>query len=185
MLEEHLRDVVTWSVGQIRVGGGIASYVGSQSLTRDNQEEHVYGGSELLMVRGGYENLLRLKLAPALLTAVFQACNYERAAFDVFEGLVLSRRNYDVAQGLNSRGDAVSGVLEQSWRIGGASSAEIFALKALCQNPARQFIHAASVERYGESHSPPKGTIVLFSGEDEHVGFLTKYVRVDADERKD
>ncbi|MFA5494060.1 MAG: DUF3182 family protein [Porticoccaceae bacterium] len=184
VLEEHLREVITWSVGQIRVAGGTVSYVGSQNLTRDNGGQHVYGGSELLMVRGGYENLLGLKLSPALLTAVFQARNYEQAAFEVFEGLVLSRRNYDIAQGLNGDGNPVSGVLEQSWRIGGATSAEIFGLKALGRDPDRQYIRAASLERYGESYSPPEGATVLFSGEDKDVGFITKCVRVAVDERQ-
>ena len=44
-----------------------------------------------------------------------------------------SRRNYDVVAGLDARGQRRCGVLEQSWRVGGASPAELVALAAFLQ----------------------------------------------------
>src|SRR6266576_715834 len=45
VLEEHLDDVTTYSVGQVRVAGMIASYWGTQRLTHNNRGDEVYGGS--------------------------------------------------------------------------------------------------------------------------------------------
>ena len=53
----------------------------------------------------------------------FGAMIDDAAATECFPGLVASRRNYDVAQGTNARGKRCSGVLEQSWRLGGATGA--------------------------------------------------------------
>ncbi len=49
VLERDLENVLTLSVGQVRVAGIIASYCGNQTQTRDNDGEWVYGGSELLV----------------------------------------------------------------------------------------------------------------------------------------
>jgi hypothetical protein len=91
-----------------------------------------------------------------------------------------SRRNYDVAQGRNARGQWRSGVLEQSWRIGGATGGEIAALEAFRADPGLQVIHASTFEIYGESQAPPPQATVYFRGLDEHVGWLTKYTVVEA-----
>jgi len=42
VLEEELGDVTTYSVGQVRVAGLVASYCGTQSLTTDNSGATVY-----------------------------------------------------------------------------------------------------------------------------------------------
>ena len=57
VLEENLVDVTTHSVGQVRVAELVASYHGTQRLTSDNHGEQVYGGSDLLVVRGGFDAL--------------------------------------------------------------------------------------------------------------------------------
>src|SRR5690606_35220237 len=49
VLEEHLEEVKTYSVGQVRLANLVASYVGTQHLTPDNQGEMVYGGSDLIV----------------------------------------------------------------------------------------------------------------------------------------
>jgi hypothetical protein len=59
VLEEDLAGVTTYSVGQVRVAGLVASYCGTQRLTPDNTGEAVYGGSELLVARRGFEELAR------------------------------------------------------------------------------------------------------------------------------
>lgn len=178
VVEEHITEVMTYSVGQINVNGLTASYVGTQGLTTNNDGESVYGGSRLLMARGGYEELLKLPLSSRTITAIAQARTYEQAALASFDGLVLSRRNYDVAQGINAEGEFVSGVLEQSWRIGGASSAEIFGLSHLCDNPEARHVLASSIELYGDSVVVPDGAQVLYEGWDTDVGPITKCVKV-------
>ncbi len=113
VLEENLSAVATYSVGQVRVADLTASYYGSQRLTNDNAGDEVYGGSDLVVVRGDFDALSRLSLSESLRLAVEQARVYD-AATSAFPGMFASRRNYDVAQGLNAHGQWRSGVLEQS-----------------------------------------------------------------------
>src|SRR3989338_2197334 len=106
-----------------------------------------------------------------------QACVYEQAAFECF-GLLASRRNYDVAQGVDALGQSRSGVLEQSWRIGGASAAEIFALEAFSMDPALHCVRASTYESYGEN-SPPDDAVQLYSGSEPGLGILRKYAKIE------
>jgi hypothetical protein len=175
VIEEHLESVTTVSFGRVDVAGLVATYCGQQRLTRGRHGNEVYGGSDLLVVRGGVEALLRLPLAPGLHTAIEQACRYDAAADACFPGFFASRRNYDVAQGIDSEGAPRSGVLEQSWRIGGASGAEVAALTAFAADPALQVVRARTVEIHGEAEVP-KDARVLYRGTDRRVGHLIKYV---------
>src|SRR4051794_40728744 len=113
--------------------------------------------------------------------AMGQARAYDTAARGAFPGMILSRRNYDVAQGFDGRRQLRSGVLEQSWRMGGASGAEIAALEAFRTDPALQVVRASTVEVYGGSDPPPHAT-VYFRGSDEEVGPMTKYAVVEPDD---
>ncbi|MCI8210983.1 hypothetical protein AUC61_15725 [Pseudomonas sp. S25] len=177
VIEEDLTDVVTLSVGQVTVGGITASYHGTQCLTEDNTGETVYGGSTLWVVRGGYEALLALELEEYVRRAVTQAMDYENAALKHFPDFIASRRNYDIAQGTNAKGERCSGVLEQSWRIGGASPAEVEALLAFAADPALQRICASTHEIYGETKIPADAS-VLYEGDDPQVGFISKFTKV-------
>jgi hypothetical protein len=177
VIEEDLTDVVTLSVGQVQVAGITASYHGSQCLTEDNNGDTVYGGSTLWIVRGGYDALLALELEEPVRRAVTQAMHYEKAAFKYFPDFIASRRNYDIAQGTNARGERCSGVLEQSWRIGGASPAEVEALVAFAADPALQYICASTHEIYGETTIPGDAS-VLYEGDDPQVGFISKFTKV-------
>ncbi|MBL4834039.1 MAG: DUF3182 family protein [Pseudomonas sp.] len=178
VLEQDVENAVTFSVGQVRVAGITASYCGHQSQTRDNQGEWVYGGTELLVVRGDYADLLGSPLSQQATLAVTQARLYERAALQAYPQILASRRNYDVLQGTDAHGHLVSGVLEQSWRIGGASSAEIYALEKLARDPQLQRVRVASVERFGRSARLPPDSYLLFRGEDPDLGYLSKGVRI-------
>lgn len=182
VIEEDLTDVVTLSVGQVQVAGMVASYHGTQCLTADNNGETVYGGSTLWIVRGGYDVLLELDLDEHVRRAVTQAMQYEKAASDCFPDFIASRRNYDIAQGTNVQGKRCSGVLEQSWRIGGASPAEIEALVAFAADPQLQRICASTHEIYGETILPADAS-VLYEGDDPDVGFISKFTKVQPYER--
>jgi hypothetical protein len=179
VLEENLVEVTTRSVGQVRVAGLVASYHGIQGLTHDNSGAEVYGGSKLTVVRGGFDALLALGLAPEIELAIAQARVYDDAVGSEYRGFFASRRNYDVVQGLDALGTRRSGVLEQSWRVGGASGAEVLALAVMKADPALQVVHAATVERYGAGNDPPPHASVLFRGNDPDVGLITKYALVE------
>jgi hypothetical protein len=177
VLEENLQQPTTYSVGQIHVADTTLSYYGTQQLTRDNAGEPVYGGSSLTLVRGDYLALMTLDLPRAVRLAVQQARIFELTALEAYPSIRASRRNYDVAQGVNDAGQPRSGVLEQSWRIGGASPAEIFALAAFLERPELQQVQASTHEYYGEA-LPPVGAICLYQGEESELGPMSKYVRV-------
>lgn len=181
VLEQDLADVTTYSVGQVRVAGRVVSYYGTQRLTPDNQGEMVYGGSDLLLVRGDFSEQLRRNLPEPVQLAVLQARLYDHAAMQCFRGLYASRRNYDILQGTDSRGLPRSGVLEQSWRIGGASSAEVVALERFAADPALHTIRVSSVELFGEDQVLPAEAILMYRGNDAQVGFVSKFALVGAD----
>ena len=180
VVEQHLEEVETYSVGRVRVADLEASYWGTQRLTENHRGHTVYGGSDLTVVRGDYDALLEIELPAAVRQAVLQARTYETAAFETFPGLFASRRNYDVARGRTGDGNWRSGVLEQSWRIGGASAAEVAALQRFKADPDLEIVRASTFEVYGECEVP-KNAQIQFQGKDEQVGALTKYSIVEED----
>jgi hypothetical protein len=181
VLERNLSHVVTHSVGQVQVGDSVTTYCGVQTSTPNHRGEDVYGGSDLLLARGGFQQLLDLDLSGPVRTAVEQALAYHRAALATFGGMFASRCNYDVAQGVDDDGRPCSGVLEQSWRVGGASGAEVAALHAFAADPGLRVVRACTRERYGEAAPVPAGAWVLFDGVDPRVGRITKIAWVAPD----
>ena len=174
-LEQNLTDVATYSVGQVRVASAVGTYYGTQQLTTNNRGMEVYGGSELVVVQGDFDVLLARTLPEDIRLAIAQARVYDDAATHCFVGFQASRRNYDVAQGVDAADHRRSGVLEQSWRLGGASGAEIGALEAFRADPSLRIVRANTREVYGEAPALPANAAVYFSGDDPHVGPLTKY----------
>ena len=175
VIEENLEDVVTYSVGIVQVAGQTISYVGTQSLTQDNSGQEVYGGSELRVAPGGFEVLLGLDLDETQRRAVDLARRYDAAALDCYPGIIASRRNYDIAQGQDAQGRTRMGVLEQSWRSGGASVAELAALAAFQNDTGLKWVVAATQERYGSDVPPlPQGFDIVFDGHDDDVGRIRK-----------
>ncbi|MCF4996275.1 DUF3182 family protein [Pseudomonas syringae] len=177
VLEQDLSKVITHSVGQSFIGGRVLSYCGDQYLTKDGQGEEVYGGSNLLVVQGGYEDLLALDLPDDVRLAIQQAEVFDAAANEAYPRFYASRRNYDIAQGLDSEGNTRSGVLEQSWRMGGASSAEVAALQSFVNDPGMRAIRVSSVETYTDQ-ALPADAIEVYRGPAENSDFLLKYVTV-------
>jgi hypothetical protein len=173
VIEQNLDRVTTLSVGQVRVADLVVTYYGKQRLTKDNNKHEVYGGTDLVVVRGGYKDLLQLVLSPAVRLAILQARAYDTAA-DAIPGFIASRRNYDIAQGLDQAGRQCSGVLEQSWRIGGASTAELAALEKFRADSTLRVVRASSIEAYG-SHEIPPNAVVHFCGIEEGAGAITNY----------
>ena len=179
VIEENLVAVETFSVGQVRVAGHVASYFGVQRMTTDNFGEPVYGGSDLLVAPGNFDVLLALDLSDKARLAVSQARIYDASAFEAFPGLFASRRNYDVVSGRDSSGEQRMGVLEQSWRMGGASAAELAALEAFRADPTLRAVRASSFEAYG-AVEPPVGATIYFLGVDNRIGPMARYSTVEA-----
>ena len=61
--EQNLVDVTTYSIGQVRVAGRVGTYYGTQTMTTNHHGAEVYGGSDLTVVRGGFDTLLALPLS--------------------------------------------------------------------------------------------------------------------------
>lgn len=179
VLEVNLNEVVTYSVGRVRVGNLLATYYGTQQLTISNHGHEVYGGSSLVVVRGDFDVLLDLELDNSARTAINQARAYHAAAFASYPGLLVSRANYDVAQGVDDDGRWYSGVLEQSWRIGGASAAEVAALEAFQMDADLNVVRASTTEIYGENTAVPPDATLHYQGIDERTGPLTKFSRLE------
>lgn len=178
-LEENLEDVATYSVGQVRLPGRTISYCGTQSTTANNEGASAYGGSVLFAVRGGFDRLLARPLPPDMSEAIAQAVAFDAVADRHLPGLIASRRNYDVACGVSADGLRRIGVLEQSWRMGGATGAEIAALEVFAREPLVAAVHARTVEAYGEAPAMPEGATLYYRGHDPVVGPLTKYACVE------
>src|SRR5262249_23490545 len=148
-----------------------------QRTVADNEGRPVYGGSELVCVRGDWQVLDGLQMSPEVRAAVAAARRYDEAAGE-FHGFMASRRNYDVAQGIGVDGRPRSGVLEPSWRVGGASSAELAALAAFGRNPSLQIVGASHVEEYGKECRAPADAVVDLQGDDPEAGPLLRYTTV-------
>ncbi|WP_373459648.1 DUF3182 family protein [Cupriavidus necator] len=186
VVERDLRAPQTYSVGKVVLAGVEASYCGTQGLTENNRGQKVYGGSTLTVVRGGFDALLQHAFDARTLAAVRAAMVYHEAALACYGeggGMVLSRCNYDVAFGAPAGhadcGQMLGGVLEQSWRVGGATGAELVALAALRDDPRRTRVVASTCEVYGNDVRVPDDAEVYYHGEDRHVGPLTKYARLE------
>lgn len=182
VLETDLHELTTWSIGQVRVGTHTIAYYGTQWLTRDNDGDVAYGGSSLRVHRGGFDAMLREPLPADVREAAGQAQLYDEAARQCFPGMFASRRNYDVVQGMDHRGHRHAGVLESSWRIGGASGAEAAALLRFRDEPTRRWLGVRTEEHYGTGTSVPPGATVLFHGVDPTAGPLLKLTVVENDD---
>jgi hypothetical protein len=174
VVEEELEELATYSVGRVCVAGLEVSYCGRQRVTTNPAGRQVYGGSDLRLVRGGFDRLALLDLGEAEREAVASAWHFDTATRRAFPGLYHSRSNYDVLRGATASGEVRCGVLEQSWRLGGASAAEAAALLAFRDNPALQWVRASTFEVYGECR-PPARARLIYRGDDGEGGRLTKY----------
>ncbi len=175
VLEQRLADISASSIGQVRVGGITASYYALQKEVSDENRDNIYVGSALLVVRGGFDDLLSLDLSEGQRSAILDACKFDAAVDRYFPGFFASRRNYDVIRGFDPEGKLVSGVLEQSWRLGGATAAEMLALRAFKSNPILDRVKCRTVEVFGELADVPEGALLLYRGVDPKAGPLTRY----------
>jgi hypothetical protein len=173
VFEVNLEEVTTRSIGCVTLDDETIAYHGQQLMTSDNTGRPVYGGSELLCVRGGWNALERLELDADTRTAVRQSRTYDEATAEY--GVIASRRNYDVGRGSDRTGRQYSGVFEASWRAGGASPAEVIAFDVFARDPTIGVAVVSTVETYGAAAEPPPGALVHFHGHDPVAGPLVRY----------
>jgi hypothetical protein len=177
VLETDLREVTTLSIGQVAIAETRVTYYGVQAVTKDNDGRMVYGGSDLVCLRGDWDALDRAPLSPQARLAAAQARRYD-AATATYPDFIATRRNYDVAQGIDGRGRARSGVLESSWRSGGATTAELAALELFLGDPELQGVEVRAVKHFGGGHEPPRNAVVHYEGDDPRDGPIVRYTAV-------
>lgn len=180
VIERHLDPIETFSVGQIMLDDMVASYYGVQHLTVNNHGHQVYGGSDLFVTRGGFDTLERLDLTADIRECVAKARAFDAAVATNYAGFFASRRNYDVAWGFDEAGRRHCGVLEQSWRVGGATGAEIGALRTFRAEPDAYVVRASTREIYGEDIRLPAGACLIYRGVDPQAGPITKFYTLDS-----
>lgn len=160
VLEPNLIDPQTFSVGQIYLNGNFYSYFGQQETTTSPKGNPTYGGTTLTMVRGDFSKLSQIVPSPELRLAVQQACTvYD--AYSIYNPIV-SRANFDVIQGQTANGENLSGVVDQSLRIGGASPAEVMAIEALNTHTDATQVTARVTIRWNPEQNPVAPGEVLF-----------------------
>ncbi|KLI99435.1 hypothetical protein WQ56_12370 [Luteimonas sp. FCS-9] len=174
VVETDVAAPATYSVGELRLGGRSIAYVGTQGLGRGRDGGPVYGGSTLCVVRGRMPDLLDVFVQPRLRRTVEMAIAYDRCTQAAYPGLLCSRRNYDVLWGSDRHGHPHGGVLEQSWRVGGATPAELAAFELLGREPALSRVLASTVERHGPVRVPPQADVYC-ALDDPRCGLITKY----------
>lgn len=183
VMEPNLVDIETYSVGRVRLGDMVVTYHGRQRQTIDNRGQEVYGGSDLVLVRGDFDILLAHDLPPWMQEVIRKARVYHAAALREYPGLFASRSNYDVARGRDASGEWHTGVLEQSWRVGGASGAELAGIAAFLRDSQLEIVHASTTEIYGDRPRLPDDAKIYYSGSDPRVGPLTKYAQLERNGR--
>jgi hypothetical protein len=174
VLESHLHQVTTLSVGKIVIDDLAITYHGTQRLAINNEGRFVYGGSDLVCVRGDWNALDRVPMNAETRCGVLQAQAYDKAT-RAYPAFIASRRNYDVGQGVDSNGQRRSGVFEASWRSGGASAAELAAFAAFVEDPNLQILEASTVKEYGTACGPPPGAVIHYWGDDPRDGPILRY----------
>ena len=147
------------SIGQIYLDGKYFSYFGDQQSTLLDGEP-TYGGTTLTMFRGSLANLSdRLGEGPVK-TAVKQARTVH-GAYSHYDPTI-SRLNFDVVQGKDARGDFYSGVVDQSLRVGGASPAEVIAIRELETDATIDNVTTRVAISWNPSREPVKENDVVF-----------------------
>jgi hypothetical protein len=180
--ETNLESALTFSIGCVEVGSHTVSYFGTQRTIQTPRGDTVYGGSVLRVARGGLDQLQHVPLPCEAAAAIAKVQHYEAQISQAYPGFFASRRNYDVVHGHDARGLERSGVLEQSWRFGGASPAEILAMEVLVAEPSVPWLDAMTYETW-EDEPIPGDAVVYFQGQVASLGHLTKYARVVTDGR--
>lgn len=174
VFELNLSQVRTLSVGRIVIDHLSITYHGTQNLAVNNEGRSVYGGSDLVCVKGDWDALDRLSMTAEARVAVAQARAYDNA-MSTYSGFIASRRNYDVGLGVDYIGQRRSGVFEASWRSGGASTGELAAMVGFTEKPDLEVVEVSTVKEYGRGCRAPPGAVIHYCGNDPRDGPILRY----------
>lgn len=175
VLEENLRDVETYSVGTTVLGRRRIAYWGVQRFIAARNGGEIYTGSDLDAAQGDLDDLLAFDLPDKARRAIQMARRYDEAVFAAYPGLFASRRNYDVIFGTDAKGQARAGVLEQSWRVGGASGAELAAMQAFERDPSPRLVRSFTMEIRDTAAQVPPDATLYYRDVDPVAGPITKF----------
>ncbi|MBV9706042.1 MAG: DUF3182 family protein [Chloroflexi bacterium] len=170
IFETHLQDTEILSIGQSKVNGDIISYYGLQRQKCIGEERAEYAGTDLVVVRGGYNQLFQIgSVTEHLHQAIEQVVRFHRA-LSYYEEILASRMNVDVVQGYDEKaGNWLSILTDPALRPGGAP--ELQAQIAMKQDPEAKVVYASSYDGYyqeGEEKPVlPDGATVHFHGRDD------------------
>jgi hypothetical protein len=128
-------------------------------------------------MRGTLDQLLQLEVPEHIHLAIKQAIIYDRARCHYPDPLA-SRRNYDIGQGHDHKGNFYSGVLEHSWRIGGATGAELYAFEYFRKDVTITCVEASTHCVFGQHTDPPSQARIQFDGSDSDFGPMKVYTVV-------
>ncbi|GHH46677.1 DUF3182 family protein [[Pseudomonas] boreopolis] len=174
VLEQNVGDAITYSVGELHCAGIDIAYHGTQSAVKDQAGRDVYGGSDLWIIRGTLGDLAESGLNAEQKSAVERARLYDGFIADAYPGMQVSRRNYDILVSRDGT-HAFCGVLEQSWRIGGATPAELAAVALFQRDPGLHRAYACTREIYDEAGPLPAGADVYYRSAAPANGPRLKY----------
>lgn len=189
VLEVNLVDadprIITGSVGSLEINGIKLSYLGSQRIDPNPGEgKESYLGSDLIVTRGTMADLVNLpddfisedhEYNDKLRKMATSAHHFDAATTDILNGNVIaSRRNYDVLWGKGEKdqsGEAKEyyGVVDQSWRVGGATGAELIAA-CIFQSEQNAVAVKASTYHVFEDEPIPEGAVVFVENYDGDDG---------------
>lgn len=137
VLEPNLRDHRTISVGFAQFGNDVFSFIANQKNDVYEGRDR-YIGADAIIVRGQMDNLLKmLQLDDPHRDAVEKALGFYNA-YSYFDP-VASRLSFDVLEGLDAKGNRLSGVTDITGRLGGTCPALILAALEMQRDPT---IHA-------------------------------------------
>ena len=108
-------------------------------------------------VRGDFDALLAQDVPPEIRGGDRAGAALQRGRRSLATPASLPRATTTTSSlGRDAAGRSRSGVLEQSWRLGGATGAEIAALEVFRDQPGRNRVRASAIEVFGESPPPPR-----------------------------
>lgn len=177
VIELNLHQVTTLNIGQVTIDRAMVSYYGTQRMTSNNEGIVEYGGSDLVCVRGGWDALDKLQIAPEIRIGLDRARAFDQAVHSC-SGFIASRRNYDVGIGVDESGQRQTGVFEATWRWGAASTSELAALAEFARNPRICIVEVSNVKKFGKDHKCPPGAAIHYQGDDSLAGPMIRYTLV-------
>ncbi len=148
-------DVEGFSGGWTQLEGNIYSYLGRQMFAETGTTDR-YIGTRLQMVRGSVDNLG--EVADSLVYQdVYRQLEKVAEATKLLPYLIGSRMNFDFIYGVREGIDGIIldespsvYVVEQSFRVGGASGAELVGIEYLKNNHEEASVTAVSRVHYGK-----------------------------------